>query len=90
MTDATQQQINAARQREQGLRQRLAQLKVEVEILSDLVTYLRVICYDYEILMEYQQGSAPGATGIVLNQAVCLNRTSFTQLLFYALIENRR
>ena len=70
MADSAQ-RINAARQQEQALKQQLAKLEVEIESISDIASYFRVIREAYEIILKYQDGRVPGSTGIVLNRAVC-------------------
>lgn len=70
MADPAQQQIEAARQQEQALTHELAQLDQEQNTLDNIKSYLAVISSAYKIIMSYQEGSFPGRTGVVLNQAV--------------------
>jgi len=71
MADPAQQQIEAARQQEQALTHELAQLEQEQNTLENIRSYLAVISSAYKIIMKYQEGSVPGSTGVVLNEAVC-------------------
>lgn len=71
MADSAQQQIEAARQQEQALTYELAQLDQEQNTLDNIRSYLAVISSAYKITMNYQEGSVPGRTGVVLNEAVC-------------------
>ena len=71
MADPAQQQIEAARQQEQALTDKLAQLDQEQNTLDNIRSYLAVISSAYKIIVNYQEGSVPGRTGVVLNKAVC-------------------
>ena len=71
MADPAQQQIEAARQQEQALMHELAQLNQEHNTLDNIRSYLAVISNAYTMIMNYQEGSVPGRTGVVLNEAVC-------------------
>lgn len=71
MADPVQQQIEAARQQEQALTYELAQLDEGENTLDSLRSYLAVVSSAYKIIMNYQEGSVAGRTGVVLNEAVC-------------------
>ena len=71
MADPAQQQIEGACQQEQALTDELAQLDQEESTLDDLRSYLEVVSSAYKTIINYQEGSVVGHTGVVLNEAVC-------------------